>query len=298
MKKRSDYNFLTILSPTDIGTLFYIFVSTIFICIQSSQIENVCIHFAIRIAVIAFIPIFYFLDKRIPNKITSLLKNIYPLLFLSYFYGETVYIKNIIFPTDLDAHFAKIDQWLFDCQPSMEFSRFFNSDFFREIMFMSYFSYYLMIAIVCIAICFLKPFEARKSLFLVTFSFYMYYILYIILPIIGPQYYFNSTAYEPNLPYFFGKVMYHLHPIEKATGAFPSSHVGIAFILSYITFKHIKKLFYFILPFVFGICFATIYLKEHYLIDVIAGIISVPLLIKFTTYIYKKLSLFLEFEHH
>ena len=82
---------------------------------------------------------------------------------------------------------------------------------------------------------------------------------------------------------------YILINAEEPTGAFPSSHVGIALILSYVAYKHQKTLFYFCLPFAIGICFATVYLKAHYLVDVLAAIITVPIFIYLSGYVYNKL---------
>jgi membrane-associated phospholipid phosphatase len=43
-----------------------------------------------------------------------------------------------------------------------------------------------------------------------------------------------------------------------------------------------------VLPFVIGICFATVYLKAHYLVDVIGGMLSVPVFILLTDGLYNK----------
>ncbi len=295
LKNKTGNSFLKLLSPLDIGTIFYILFSTVFICIVASSIKDVWTHFAVRISVICLIIILTALNKKFPNKILLLLKNTYPLLFLNYFYAETALIKNIIFPADLDIYFSQIDQWLFGCQPALEFSKFMPQAWFNELMFTSYFSYYLLTAIVCISIYFEKADESYRTIFMIIISFYLYYIFYIIFPVVGPQYYFDVSAYQPNQPYLFGKIMCFLHPMERATGAFPSSHVGMAFIFSYLFFKHIKKLFFITLPFVIGICFATVYLKEHYVIDIIAGMVSAPLLMTLSGLIYDK---FLSFKTH
>ncbi len=288
MKNKTGYSFLKLLSPLDIGTVFYILFSTIFICINASSIKDVWTHFALRSCVITLMFILTALNKKFPNKIILLLKNTYPLLFLNYFYGETAFIKNIIFSIDLDVYMSQIDQWLFGCQPALEFSKIMPQAWFNELMFMSYFSYYLLAGIVCISVYFEKTSESYRANFVIIISFYLYYILYIIFPVLGPQYYFNETAYIPDQPYIFGKIMYFLHPIERPTGAFPSSHVGMAIIFSYIFFNHIKKLFFITLPFVISICFATIYLKEHYVIDIIVGLLSAPLLIILSGSIYDR----------
>ncbi|MCZ8284097.1 MAG: phosphatase PAP2 family protein, partial [Bacteroidia bacterium] len=50
-----------------------------------------------------------------------------------------------------------------------------------------------------------------------------------------------------------------------------------------------RKLCFVTLPFVVGICFATVYIKAHYLVDVIAGMISAPVCIVLSRNMYTKL---------
>jgi membrane-associated phospholipid phosphatase len=292
VKNASDNTFLRLLNPLYLGTIFYILFSSVFLVIRSSHVPDLWDHVVMRIIILVSIPGILILNEKFPNKVTLLLKSAYPLFFLNNFYSETAYLKNVIFPADLDVYFANAEQWLFGCQPSLEFSKLMPNDWFKELMFMSYFSYYPMIGAFCLGIFFLSYKEAPKAICLMVFSFYLYYMIYIILPVIGPQYYFNSSAYQADLPYFFGKTMYLLHPLENATGAFPSSHVGLALVMCYLAFKHVKKLFFILFPFALGICFATVYVKEHYLIDVLAGMVSGPLFLLISNFIYNKLSRF------
>ena len=65
-----------------------------------------------------------------------------------------------------------------------------------------------------------------------------------------------------------------IHRGEHPTGAFPSSHVGIAVICMILAWQSKNKtLFFSLLPFTILIFLATIYIRAHYAIDVIAGFI-------------------------
>jgi membrane-associated phospholipid phosphatase len=290
LKNKSGYNFLALLSPLDIGTIFYILFSGIYICFGISHLENVLVHFTIRIGIIALIFLLTYLQKKYPNESFLFLKNLYPLIFLSFFYTETSYMKNIIFSSNLDAYFSWADQFIFGFQPSLEFSKAMPQIWFNELMNACYFSYYPVTSVVCVCIYLNKKSLSYKPIFIMIFSFYMYYIIYAILPVVGPQYYFNTIFKEPTTLCFFGKIMrYILVNFEQPTGAFPSSHVGAALIASYLAYKHLKKLFYISLPFVLGICFATVYLKAHYAVDVLAAIVSVPVFIFVSGLVYEKL---------
>jgi membrane-associated phospholipid phosphatase len=203
-------------------------------------------------------------------------------------------MKNIILNDNLDAYFSGIDQAIWGFQPSLQFSKAMSQGWFNELMNISYFSYYLITAAVCITIYINETKQSYKPIFIVVFSFYLYYILFDLLPVVGPQFYFDTLTHEPVPPYPVGKFMqYLLLNYEEPTGAFPSSHVGLALILSYVSLKYQKKLTLFLvgLPFVIGICFATVYLKAHYAIDVLGALITVPIFVVISGYVYSRLLL-------
>lgn len=288
VKNKTNFNLLKALSPLDIATIFYILISALYICIGASKLQGISPHIFVRVSILALIGGLAYLYTICPNSFTSFFKNLYPLIFIGYFYTETSYLKNIFIDTNLDAQITNLECYLWGCQPSLVFSQNMPQDWFAELMNICYFSYYLITTVVCLAIYFKNRAESYESIFIVIVSFYLYYIVFALIPVAGPQFFYGYSDIEP--PYFFGKIMHYiLLNVEEPTGAFPSSHVGIALILSYVAFKHQRLVFYISLPFVIGICFATVYLKAHYLVDVIGAFISVPIFIAISTYLYKKL---------
>lgn len=291
MKNRIIHNFLELFSPVDLVTILYVLISGIYISFSTLSFTDLLPHFFFRILILALIVSLSFLHRRVgANQLLLSLRNFYPLLFLGFFYTETSCIKNILFENNLDNYFINAEQSLWGCQPSMTFSKHMNQEWFNEVMNMCYFSYYILITLVCFALYFKKPEHSEKGIFIITFSFYLYYIIFAILPVVGPQFYVQDPTAEAIPTHFFGNIMHTIFTTyEKPTGAFPSSHVGIAIIISYLTFLYLKKLFFITLPFVLGICFATVYIKAHYLVDVIGGLISAPLFIFVSIKVYTKI---------
>ncbi|MBQ1973981.1 MAG: phosphatase PAP2 family protein, partial [Paraprevotella sp.] len=74
---------------------------------------------------------------------------------------------------------------------------------------------------------------------------------------------------------------------ERPTAAFPSSHIGISGILMILAFRSSRKLAWVMMPFFVLLCCATVYIQAHYLIDAIAGIVSVPLVYMCSKGIYQ-----------
>ena len=231
--------------------------------------------------------------------------------FLAYWYPDT-FEFNRLFP-NLDHLFASAEQWIFCCQPSVEFMKVCSGMWFSEPFNLGYFAYYPMIAIVAIYY-FVFRFEwFEKVSFVLVTSFFIYYLIYIFIPVAGPQFYFpaigmdNVTAenflsigdyFNHNailLPgpdthqgLFYSLVEASQEVGERPTAAFPSSHVGISTILMIMAWRVNKKLSYVLAPFYVLLCCATVYIQAHYLIDVFAGWISAVCIYLVSTWMYKR----------
>ena len=65
-------------------------------------------------------------------------------------------------------------------------------------------------------------------------------------------------------------MLVHLEPTRR--DCFPSLHTAITVIVTTFAYKYRRWLFWFLLPVNIGIVMATVYLRYHYVIDVIAGL--------------------------
>jgi membrane-associated phospholipid phosphatase len=178
---------------------------------------------------------------------------------------------------------------------------------------MGYFAYYPLIAIVAIYYFVFKFEWFEKASFVIVTSFFLYYLIYIFVPVAGPQFYFPAIGMDnveacnflsigdyfnhnaillpgPNFEQglFFDLVEASQEVGERPTAAFPSSHVGISTILMIMAWRVNKKLCYGLIPFYVLLCCATVYIQAHYLIDVFAGLISAVAIYILSTWMYKK----------
>jgi len=148
--------------------------------------------------------------------------------------------------------------------------------------------------------------------FTVLFSFFCYYLIYILFPTAGPQYYYQAIGLDqvqsgifPNIGLYFDKhqslftmsnnsgffsqlVQSTQQVGERPTAAFPSSHVGIS---TTIILLIIKNRQYFLLAFLFPLYVAlvtsTVYIQAHYVIDVFAGFTTAFLFVFLGSLAYK-----------
>jgi len=276
------------LNITDFVILIFLVLSSIVILLGSAKTEHFSTLIYARIVAISTVFIIIQLNTTYKNKVTSFLKSFYPLIFTAYFYGETGYYNNIFF-ADLDGIFVQLEESIFGLQPSVWFSAKFDSFWFNELMFFSYFSYYLIVFIFPLIVYLKKRNEFDRMFFLIIFSFYAYYLIFVIFPVVGPQFYFPAEQAGITHPGIFGKIVLFFQDAgETPTGAFPSSHVGLSWIILFASAKSNKKIFTIILLLALLICFSTVYIKAHYVVDVIAGLISAVIFYFGGNWIYRR----------
>ena len=160
--------------------------------------------------------------------------------------------------------------------------------------------FFLLIVIVTLFYFFRRYQEFERTVFVILTSFFLYYVVFIFLPVTGPQYYYlavgldniSQGVFPPVGDYFlthdemmempgwkdgvFYQFMLHAHSAgERPTAAFPSSHVGVTLIMLLLAWRSGSRLLTgFVLPFFLLMCLSTVYIRAHYAIDVLAGILS------------------------
>ncbi len=180
-------------------------------------------------------------------------RHFYPVLLFAYFFAETGWINRMFFSGYLDEPLIWFEQALFQFQPSALFMEKLPYLMISEVFYAAYFSYYLMIGGVGIALFFHNRQQFFHYVSVVSFVFYACYLVYIIFPIAGPPLFykpidgFNLTpalqhlAGNPVPEVIRGGVFYRLvtwiYEVFEAPGAaFPSSHVAVSWCATYFSF--------------------------------------------------------------
>jgi len=274
-----------ILLPVEIATLVYILITAIYLAVFKAPI----IYFGVRLGVIILILLPAWLHHLNRNPVVEFFRYFHPFALLSYWSPETYYFNNFIFD-NLDHHFVKADQLLFGCQPSLEFSKRLLWNWFSELMYFGYFSYYLIVLGTALWCYLFRKELINKAVFMFVCSFYIFYIMFAILPVMGPQFYFTPPLNEVPDGYLFCKLQRFLQAIgEKPTGAFPSSHVGISFTVVIFVAQHCRDLLKYTLPLFVILVFSTVYIKAHYLVDVIGGFAAAAMTYPLANRIYRRI---------
>lgn len=249
----------------------------------------------LRVGMVAYIFIAKYVYEIIPNKWVTAARVFMIMLTLITWYPET-YDFCRIFPY-LDHIFAQADQVLFGCQPSLEFVKAVNSTFWYEAFNLGYYSYYYLMVIMVLYYFFFKFSDFGKAVYIFFGAFFTYYLIYDLLPVAGPQYYFQAIGVEAaekgifeNMYHYF-QLHYDMLPTETRgifsalvknaqevgecpTAAFPSSHVGMSTVTMLLMYRANRTVFWVMFPLYVLLCCATVYIQAHYLVDSIAGFIT------------------------
>ncbi len=219
----------------------------------------------------------YWLKPKLSQKNWALLTVILIYAGLTGLYKETA-LLNQMFQPEIDEKLLLIDEKIWGFQPSLRFSEVFSSKWFSELMFFGYFSYYLT-PLAVIFIVYKANYKKIEDFgFILITSFLIYYVIFVLLPAFGPQFYLEYPQNYIEAQGFFGKAIKIIQENGEAkTAAFPSSHVGISIIILIWLWENSKKFFsFFIFPIILLIL-ATVYIKAHYSIDVFAGFLTAPI---------------------
>ncbi|MFN3407637.1 MAG: phosphatase PAP2 family protein [Limisphaerales bacterium] len=237
------------------------------------------------------------------NRVLDFLRHFYPVLLYTGFYRETGMLNQMTISGYLDAVFIRWDQMVFGFQPSLEFMRALPWVWVSELFYAAYFSYYVMIAGVGLALFLRNRAHFHHYLAVVSFVFYGCYLIYIFLPVIGPRIlYSDLVPYTPppeappaelwvwpeavqQGPFYRIMAVIYDH-FESPGAAFPSSHVAIALVTVYFSFRYLRAIRWPHLVVAVMLCFSTVYCRYHYAVDVPAGALTTALLLPLANRLY------------
>jgi membrane-associated phospholipid phosphatase len=180
----------------------------------------------------------------------------------------------------------------------------FPNPWVSEFFYVSYFSYYVMIGGVGLALYFKRREEFWHYLAVLSFVFYGCFLAFMFLPVAGPPaFYMEIPKYldQQQLPYFplefppsvasglFFHVMGFLYrTFETGGGAFPSSHVAAAICVLFLAWRYLLRVRYLILAATVALSFATVYCRYHYAVDVFAGALTAAVLLPLGEWLYRR----------
>src|SRR5258706_12946163 len=202
---------------------------------------------------------------------------VYGTVQISYF--ELRELLPLVNPTSLDAKLSFIDEHVLHFEPSLFLDRFVAPATTEWFAFF-YFGYFALLASHVLPMVFVSRRMELVAPFALgmIFVYAMAHTLYMVVPGYGPVRYL-ADRYQHELPpgTWLNAVLNAVQSGGAQKDIFPSLHTAGPVFLSLFSFRHRDKLpFKYTWPFVSffsaNIVIATMFLRWHYLIDVLAGI--------------------------
>jgi membrane-associated phospholipid phosphatase len=290
----------------------YAVLTLLYMLFIYTQLQNPISMIWLRVQAVAMTLGLWAVYRMIPCKLTMLFRVLGQIALLGTWYPET-YEFNRILP-NLDHVFATWEQQLFGYQPALLFSQHWGSPVVSELLTLGYVSYYPLMVVVPLFYFFWRYDQFLRASFVMLASFFLFYVIFIFLPVAGPQYYYLAAGTDqiaqgvfPNIGNYFEthsevlpspgytegvfyKILVWFHEAgERPTAAFPSSHVGVTVILLWQAWAtKNRRFFWSLVPFGVLMFFATFYIQAHYAIDAIAGLFVGTLMYFFFTMLYRQ----------
>ncbi len=182
-----------------------------------------------------------------------------------------------LWPRYLDDLLIRADRQLFfGHDPTTLLERFIHPAL-TTVLQIAYIGYYPM-AVVLGVVLFTKRKQSQfdEAIFGIILCFYLSYLGYLLIPAVGPRYTLaHLQTHGLQAGPLVAAIQKALNNLENTkTDAFPSGHTAVALMTLYYAWKTRERLLTAVLiPAVTGLIVSTVYLRYHYVIDVIAGIV-------------------------
>jgi len=218
---------------------------------------------------------------------------IYPVFFLVMIFDGIHLVLPYINSHIYDRQLYEIDHWLLGVNPTVWIEQFINP-YLTELLYILYFFYFPMPLFILGYLYRHKKFkELDKAVVFIFITYYGAYLLYFLVPALGPRYYPELVAQQKvslNGLWLTDIIRNTISSLEhNKFDAFPSLHTAISVATVIIVAQYRKKWLWFFIPVLIGILISLIYCRYHYFIDMIGGLVWVSIAFAITEKFYDKL---------
>jgi len=227
-----------------------------------------------------------------PNRMTFVLRHWYPLFYVAACYKEMALLIPAVRHSDADQWLADVDYAIWHANPTVWLERVHTPALteFSQIVYTFFVPAVLLVAFLLWRRRHYAEFQYYA--FLIALGFLVSYVGYLIVPARGPRFLLKDLQHFPLQGlWFFNTMQGALDRLESAHyDCFPSGHTELT-ILAWWSARRLRNpLFWLYFAYTLGIIFATVYLRYHYTIDVLAGAAVATSLLVAAPAIYRNLT--------
>jgi membrane-associated phospholipid phosphatase len=273
--------------PVDKLILSYYALAVLLICIWERSLPEAPALIAFHLIGAALL----LAEIRFPNPTSWIFRNWYPVFYVAFCYREMDFVVPAVRHTTSDQRLADIDYAIWHTNPTVWLERI-ESPPLTEYLQIVYTLFVPAVLLVAFLLWRQRKYgEFQYYAFLISLGFLVSYIGYVIVPARGPRFLLQHLQHVPLRGlWLFERMQGGLDQLESvAYDCFPSGHTELT-ILAWWTSRVLRNsLFWPYFAYTSSIIFATVYLRYHYTIDVLAGAAVAAILLVATPSIYRKL---------
>ena len=231
------------------------------------------------------------LEIKRPNRTSWLFRHWYPLFYVAACYKEMALLIPPIRHGSADQRLANLDFRLWGVHPTVWLERI-QSPGLTEILQVIYTLFVPAVLLVAFFLWSRRRYrEFQYYAFLIAFGYLVSYVGYLLVPARGPRFLLRHLQHIPLQGlWLFRGMQDTLDRLESAHyDCFPSGHTELTILAWWSSQMIGNRLFWVYFCYTLSIIFATVYLRYHYSVDVLAGAVVATALISATPSIYRRL---------
>jgi len=224
-----------------------------------------------------------------PGPASRIFRHWYPLPYVAWCYRETSLLIPAMGLKEADAGLARLDYRFWGVNPTIWLERIYSPALTEYLQIV----YTLFIPVVLL-IAFLlwrqrRYAEFRYYAFLIALGYLVSYVGYALAPARGPRFFLSYLETADLRGLWFTRAMQAtLDRLEsRAWDCFPSGHTELTVLAWWGSRWISNRLFWIYFAYTLSIISATVYLRYHYTIDVLAGAVVAGLLVLFAPHLYR-----------
>jgi hypothetical protein len=230
----------------------------------------------VSLAVLAGVPVLARLSRDTASRLLTLLRLFAAPLLYWVFYHQVQTLWPVLRSAPLDGALAALEARAWGLQPALAFRAALPQRWLSELFCFAYFAYYFFVPAVGLTALLTRGYRAAERILLATTGcFFACYTLFWLFPTVGPHFWFppgrGPALYDG---YLFNHLLFFFTASgEIRGGAFPSSHIAVALLLTLLARRATPALFPAMALITALMLPAVVYLRAHYLLDVPAGLL-------------------------
>jgi membrane-associated phospholipid phosphatase len=230
-------------------------------------------------------------EVKRPNPTSWIFRYWYPLPYVGISFKEMASLIPAVRGSDADRALADLDYRLWGVHPTVWLERV-SSPALTEFLQIAYTLFIPAVLMVAVLLWRRRQYrDFQYYAFLIALGFLVSYVGYLLVPARGPRFLLAHLQHTPlSGLWLFGEMQTTLDRLESAHyDCFPSGHTELTILAwwgSRMLSRRWFRAYFFYTPF---LIFATVYLRYHYTVDVLAGAVVAFLLILAAPAVYRTL---------